>query len=101
MAPQEDPGDLYDSEEEELKEVVPARAVLTELARGFLLVHESNPDRAVRFAETFLRERAGRAAQPHVESVPKVTIARLSLGRYPRGAVEPFGVAGAGWSGSD
>jgi hypothetical protein len=42
-----------------LDDVVPARAVLTELARGFLMVHESDPEHARRFAQTFLRERAG------------------------------------------
>ncbi len=79
---------------EELHEIVPTRAVLTELARGFLLVHESNPDRAIRFAETFLREQAGATAPPRVEPVPKLTLARLALGRSPRGAVEPSGGAG-------
>jgi hypothetical protein len=80
-----------DPEAEEIREVVPSRAVLTELARGFLLVHESNPARALRFAETFLKERAGRVATPRVESVPQLTLARLSLGRFPHGAVEPVG----------
>jgi hypothetical protein len=80
-----------DPEAEEIRVVVPPRAVLTELARGFLLVHESNPERAVRFAETFLKEQVGRVATPRVESVPKLTLARLSLGRFPHGAVEPPG----------
>ncbi len=84
-------GEPYDEEAEEIREIVPARAVLTELARGFLLVHESSPARALRFAETFLREREGRAAESRVPPVPKVTLARLSLGRSPRGAVEPVG----------
>lgn len=39
--------------------VIPERAVLTELARGFLLVHDADPERAKRFAQTFLREAAG------------------------------------------
>ncbi|MGI0133157.1 MAG: hypothetical protein ACREDK_08770 [Thermoplasmata archaeon] len=42
-----------------LDAVVPARAVLTELARGFLLVHQSDRAHATRFALTFLREQAG------------------------------------------
>jgi hypothetical protein len=42
-----------------LGEIVPARAVLTELARGFLLSQDADPERAKRFATTFLRERAG------------------------------------------
>jgi hypothetical protein len=73
-----------------VEEVVPARAVLTELARGFLLVHESNPDRARQFAATFLREKSGGVPPVRVESVTKVTMARLALGRSPRGAVEPY-----------
>lgn len=76
-------------DERPVEEVVPARAVLTELARGFLLVHESNPTRARQFAETFLRERSGGVPPARVEPVTKVTMARLSLGRSPRGAVEP------------
>lgn len=42
-----------------LRAVVPSRAVLTELARGFLLLHERDPSRASRFAATFVREQAG------------------------------------------
>ena len=56
-----------------LPQVVPARAVLTELARGFLLLHERDPARASQFAATFLRERAGRTPEepvrPHLPSV--------------------------------
>lgn len=80
-----------DPERKTLQEVVPAPAVLTELARGFLLVRDSDPDRAVRFAATFLKERAGAPRPERVETVPKITLARLSLGRSPRGAVEPGG----------
>jgi hypothetical protein len=83
-------GSTVENDERTVEEVVPARAVLTELARGFLLVHESNPERAKRFAETFLRERSGAALPVRVEPVAKVTMARLTLGRYPRGAVEPL-----------
>jgi hypothetical protein len=42
-----------------LDEIVPPRAVLTELARGFLLSQSADPERAKRFATSFLRERAG------------------------------------------
>lgn len=80
-----------DPDRKEFREVVPAPAVLTELARGFLLVRDSDPDRALRFAETFLKERAGSARPERVETVPKLTLARLALGRSPRGAVEPAG----------
>ena len=78
-----------EADERSLEEVVPARAVLTELARGFLLVHESNPDRARVFARTFLQEREGAMAEARAEPVRKVTLARLALGRTPQGAVEP------------
>ena len=78
----------FDREVEAIEEVVPARAVLTELARGFLLVHQSDRDQAIRFASTFLKERAGRSVPARVETVPRVTMARLALGRFPQGAVE-------------
>jgi len=78
----------FDEEVEAIHEVVPERAVLTELARGFLLAHQSDPAQAVQFATTFLRERAGRLPPTRVESVNHVTMARLSLGRFPQGAVE-------------
>ncbi|MGA8664250.1 MAG: hypothetical protein WB809_04180 [Thermoplasmata archaeon] len=83
-------GSTFEADEGTVDEVVPHRAVLTELARGFLLVHESNPARARQFAQTFLRERAGAVVPFRVESVAKVTMSRLSLGRYPHGAVEPL-----------
>jgi hypothetical protein len=41
-----------------LEKVVPPRAVLTELARAFLLVHEIDRKQAARFASSFLKERA-------------------------------------------
>jgi hypothetical protein len=78
----------FDEEVEAIHEVVPERAVLTELARGFLLVHQSDRAQAVQFATTFLKERAGRLLPPRVDSVHHVTMARLSLGRFPQGAVE-------------
>jgi hypothetical protein len=82
-------GGSPDPERKTIREVVPAPAVLTELARGFLLVRDSDPERALRFATTFLRERSGSPRPERVEAVPKITLARLSLGRSPRGAVEP------------
>jgi hypothetical protein len=39
--------------------IVPPRAVLTELARGFLLTHDGDPERAKKFAMSFLREQTG------------------------------------------
>ncbi len=77
------------ADERALEDVVPARAVLTELARGFLLAQASNPDRARVFARTFLQEREGPAAESRAEPVRKVTLARLALGRTPHGPVEP------------
>jgi hypothetical protein len=49
-----------------LDKVVPARAVLTELARAFLLVNETDRRQAAKFASTFLKERSseGEAATP-------------------------------------
>jgi len=89
MAPSDEgTGGSFDDEAESIREIVPERAVLTELARGFLLVHESDRAQAVQFATTFLRECAGRTTPGRVESVHRVTMARLSLGRFPQGAVE-------------
>jgi hypothetical protein len=79
----------HEPDEKSLQEVVPARAVLTELARGFLLVQESNPERARAFARTFLQEREGAARELRAEPVRKVTLARLALGRSPQGAIDP------------
>jgi len=47
-----------------LDDVVPPRAVLTELARGFLMSQQSDPEGARRFAQTFLRERSGVPPEP-------------------------------------
>lgn len=90
--PSADTGD--DPEMSGIAEIVPARAVLTELARGFLLVHATDTAHAVRFATGFLREQTGRVEVTRVESTQKVTLARLSLGRHYRGAVEPAELGG-------
>jgi hypothetical protein len=74
--------------EEELHTIVPARAVLTELARGFLLVRENDRERAIRFAQTFLKERTEPARRPSPSAYPSPTAAQRGLGRLPRGAVE-------------
>jgi hypothetical protein len=73
----------------DLQEVVPARAVLTELARGFLLVHASNPDRALRFATTFVRECSGTAAAARAEAARRVTPPRRRWGTTDTGPVDP------------
>ncbi|HYA57100.1 MAG TPA: hypothetical protein VEH57_01360 [Thermoplasmata archaeon] len=85
--------DRIDAESEELREVVPVRAVLTELARGFLLAQHSDPDRAVRFLETFLREQTHPPAPTRVDLVPRPPFPRLPVGPFSRGAVEPNGAA--------
>jgi hypothetical protein len=88
MGSAEEPERTPATEGEEIRAVVPARAVLTELARGFLLVHESSREQAVRFASTFLKEQSGEIAAPDA-GPPPVTRARRSLGLYPRGAIDP------------
>jgi|HubBroStandDraft_1064217.scaffolds.fasta_scaffold02264_6 hypothetical protein len=89
MGRAEPPDESPDPEVESVRTLVPGRAVLTELARGFLLVHQSNPDRAVRFAEGFLKECAVRDAELRVDASRPVTDARRRLGRIPSGAVDP------------
>lgn len=61
-----------------LPEIVPARAVLTELARGFLLVQESDPVHAARFARSFLKEHAG--ASPPERMIPAERMPTLRRG---------------------
>jgi hypothetical protein len=70
--------------------VIPARAVLTELARGFLLVRENDRERAIRFAVTFLRERSAKAGRPAAAPYPVAPPGQRALARTPRGAVERF-----------
>jgi hypothetical protein len=60
------PGRRAPVEPRSFKEVVPARAVLTELARGFLLSQTGDPERARQFASMFLRERAGRPSSGRI-----------------------------------
>jgi hypothetical protein len=63
-----------------LDEVIPPRAVLTELARGFLMVHEVDPDSARRFCQTFLKERAGvPPAPPKVVPVERLASVRRGV----------------------
>ena len=52
--------------------VVPSRAVLTELARGFLMLQTSDPDRAARFAATFVRERSTEPRDQSVTLLPRL-----------------------------
>ncbi len=85
-SPKRDP---RDPSLDELREMVPARAVLTELARGFLLAQGTNPDRAVRFAATFLREYTGRPAPTRVEGTRPVPLGRRRLGTGESGEIDP------------
>ena len=50
--------------------IVPPRVVLTELCRGFLLVNDLDRKRAARFAQGFLRERAGTPPERPLAGVP-------------------------------
>ena len=77
-------------EEEEVRAVIPARAVLTELARGFLLVRENDRERAVRFAVTFLKERSAKTGRPAALPYPSPPPGQRALARVPRGAIERF-----------
>jgi hypothetical protein len=65
-----------------LDEIVPARAVLTELARGFLLSHANSPQRATQFAVTFLNECNG-GIKPAARVVPlqRAAIVRRGVSR--------------------
>lgn len=101
MPPDDPSTEPSSGEAESIRAIVPSRAVLTELARGFLLVHETNTTRAVQFALTFLREREGRPEEPRLVRTPTVTRAQRSLGRLARGAVEPSVPGGAIWTDSD
>jgi hypothetical protein len=89
MGTPEEWGSSGDPQIDSLRKVVPGRAVLTELARGFLLVNESDPTRAKLFAETFLRECSAPTAEERVEVGRPVPRAQRQLGRLPRGAVDP------------
>jgi len=72
-----------------LDDVVPARAVLTELARGFLMVHESDPDHARRFAQTFLREQAGPPAELRVAPAERLASVRRGVNTALREPLPP------------
>lgn len=87
MAPP-DEGDAPDPMDE-LREVVPARAVLTELARGFLLMQSSDPDRAVEFASSFLRERSGMSPPAGPERTRPVVLPRRRPNEPRSGPSDP------------
>ncbi len=70
---------------EPIEEVVPSRAVLTELARGFLLLNGRDPRRASRFAATFLREQA--APRDDGPITPRLPSVRRSMQSWSRDEV--------------
>jgi hypothetical protein len=72
-----------------LRDVVPRRAVLTELARGFLLVQATHPDRAVRFAARFVQEISDEARPARVDASRPVPAGRRRLGLGESGPVDP------------
>lgn len=63
-----------------IAEIVPARAVLTELARGFLMVQNGDPERAKQFASSFLREQAGRTGPGRIVPVSRRPTVRRGMG---------------------
>lgn len=68
---------------EPLSSVVPSRAVLTELARGFLMLHDSDPGRATRFAATFVREQVAESGPPSVALLPRLPQVRRQAWATP------------------
>lgn len=62
-----------------LADVVPPRAVLTELARGFLLLQNGDPERAKQFASSFLREREGRPTPGRIVPVNRRPAVRRGI----------------------
>jgi hypothetical protein len=89
MSPAEEPNRSSAERLRELREVVPARAVLTELARGFLLMQGSHPDRALQFAATFVRECAGTATPPHSDATRPVSVPARRRPPTDTGPVDP------------
>ncbi len=79
---------------EAIHDIIPARAVLTELARGFLLVRDKDPERAARFAATFLRERVGAGPLPVARRAAAIPPAYAALAHPNRGPIDHGGFAG-------
>lgn len=71
-----------------LDEVVPARAVLTELARGFLLTAGEDPEQAKRFASSFLREQqSGRPSPGRIVPLNRQPAVRRGVDLAANGSV--------------
>ncbi len=73
--------------------IVPSRAVLTELARGFLILNERDRGRAAQFASTFLREQSG-PRDDDVPVRPRLPAVRRSarVWEFPSSQAEPIRV---------
>lgn len=69
---------------EPLASVVPSRAVLTELARGFLMLQASDPGRATRFAQTFVREQVAETTPASITLLPRLPQVRRQTWSGPR-----------------
>ncbi|GEM_PF-3725639 len=63
-----------------IAEIVPARAVLTELARGFLMVQAGDPERAKQFASSFLKEQVGRQGPGRIVPASRRPTVRRGVG---------------------
>lgn len=72
-----------------LKEIVPPRAVLTELARGFLLVHETDRAHAARFAQSFLKEQIGAAPVARPGAVERISTVQRGVAAALRDRPSP------------
>ena len=74
-----------------ITEIVPARAVLTELARGFLLAQSADPRRAREFASTFLKEKAGPHGPGRIVPVNRRPTVRRRVGELAPESGDPYG----------
>lgn len=74
-----------------ITEIVPARAVLTELARGFLLAQSADPRRAREFASTFLKEKAGRPGPGRIVPVNRRPTVRRRVAELPGEGSDAYG----------
>ena len=62
-----------------LEDIVPPRAVLTELARGFLMAQSADPERAKRFASSFLREQSGHPTPGRIVPLNRLPTVRRGI----------------------
>lgn len=62
-----------------LREVVPERLVLTELARGFLLASSTDRSQATRFAQSFLKQQGGSPAPERLIPIARLPVVRRGI----------------------